>query len=67
MHDLLKLYLSALRSGDRPLTAALARVLRSEYPLAHEADRSLQELPRGPMRWSAAAELTVRRILRRLA
>ena len=29
MHQLIKLYLSALRSGDRPLSASLARVLRS--------------------------------------
>ena len=67
MHDLVKLYLSALRSGDRSLTAVLTRALRSEQPLSDEADRSLRELPRGPARWSAAAELAVRRILRRLA
>ena len=66
MHDLIKLYLSALRSGDRPLAASLARALRAEPPLARGADRSLQELPRGPARWSAAAERAVRRILRRL-
>jgi hypothetical protein len=52
MHQLTNLYLAALRSGDRALAA--------------EADRSLRRLPRGPARWSAGAERTVRRILRRL-
>jgi hypothetical protein len=66
MHDLIKLYLSALRRGDRRLAAALARALRSDAGLRVEADRSLQELPRGPARWSTAAERAVRRILRRL-
>jgi hypothetical protein len=66
MHDLMKLYLSALRSGDRPLAAALARALRAQPTAAGSADRSLQELPRGPARWSAAAELVVGRVMRRL-
>ena len=67
MHQLIKLYLSALRSGDRPLSASLARALRSEGRLVDEAEHSLQRLPRTQVRWSAAAERTVRRILRRLA
>ena len=66
MHELIKLYLSALRSGDRRRSASLVRSLRAEPRLAEEADRSLQTLPRGPARWSAAAERVVRRILRRL-
>lgn len=66
MHELMELYLSALRSGDRRLSASLARSLRGEPRLAERADRSLQALPRGPARWSAAAERVVLRVLRRL-
>jgi hypothetical protein len=66
MHDLIKLYLFALRSGDRPLARVLARALRSEAPLRKDADVSLQEVPRGPVRWSAGAERVVSRLVSRL-
>jgi hypothetical protein len=66
MHDLIRLYLAALRSGDRPLAAALARALRGSTPLRDEADRALAAEPRGPARWSVAAERVVGRILGRL-
>jgi hypothetical protein len=51
MHDLIKLYLFALRSGDRPLARVLARALRSEAPLREHADASLQGGPQGPASW----------------
>jgi hypothetical protein len=66
MHDLLRLYRSALRSGDRPLAETLAAILRRDPKLREQADRRLQELPRGPARWSAAGERAVRRALERL-
>jgi hypothetical protein len=66
MHDLLELYRFALRSGDRSVAAALAAILRRDLELRERADRQLQELPRGPARWSPAAELAVRRVLKRL-
>jgi hypothetical protein len=66
MHELLALYRAALRSGDRPLAAALARLLRSHPELRAQADRDLQELPRSPPRRSAAGERVLRAVLRRL-
>jgi hypothetical protein len=66
MHDLLSLYRFALRSGNRPLAAGLAGILRRDAHLREQADRELRDLPRGPARWSAAGERAVRRVLRRL-
>jgi hypothetical protein len=66
MRDLIKLYLFALRSGDRPLARVLARALRSEAPLREHADVSLQDVPRGPTRWSAGAQRAVSRVVSRL-
>jgi hypothetical protein len=66
MPDLIKLYLFALRSGDRPLARALARALRSDGPLRSHADDALQGLPRGPARWSADAARVVSRLASRL-
>ena len=66
MHDLIKLYLFALRSGDRPLARVLARALRSEASLREDADVLLQRVPRGPARWSAGAEGVVSRLVSRL-
>jgi hypothetical protein len=66
MHDLVDLYRFALRSGNRPLAAALAAILRRDPELREQADRRLQELPRGPARWSAPGERAVRRTLERL-
>jgi hypothetical protein len=67
MHDLIRLYLFALRSGDRTLARVLARALRSQAPLRTEADASLQGAPRGPVRWSAGAERVVSRVVHRLS
>jgi hypothetical protein len=66
MHDLIRLYLFTLRSGDRPLARLLARALRLEAPLREHADLSLQGAPRGPARWSAGAERVVSRLASRL-
>ena len=66
MHDLIKLYLFALRSGNRPLARVLARALRSEASLGKDADESLQGVPRGPARWSAGAQSVVSRVMSRL-
>jgi hypothetical protein len=66
MHDLVDLYRFALRSGNRPLAAALAAILRRDLELREQADRRLQELPRGPARWSEAGERAVRQALERL-
>jgi hypothetical protein len=62
MHDVIELYLFALRSGDRPLAAALARALRAEPRLREQADRSLQRMPRAGVRWSAGAAGVVNRL-----
>ena len=62
MHDVLELYLFALRSGDRPLAAALARALRAEPRQREQADRSLQRMPRAGVRWSAGAARVVNRL-----
>jgi hypothetical protein len=66
MDRLLALYRAALRSEDRPLAAALVRVLRRDPELRERADVELQELSRLPPRPSAAGERTVRAVLRRL-
>jgi hypothetical protein len=66
MSDLIKLYLFALRSGNRPLARALVRALRSDAPLRGRADVALQGLPRGPGRWSADAARVVSRLASRL-
>jgi hypothetical protein len=63
MHDVIELYLFALRSGDRPLAAALARALRAAPRLREEADSALQRMPRAGPRWSAGAA----RVMNRLA
>jgi hypothetical protein len=64
MQELLALYRFALRSGDRRLAEALARAMRSDRWLRGRADLDLQELPRGPARWSGAAERAVGAALR---
>jgi hypothetical protein len=66
MQELLGLYRFALRSGDRALAEALARALRSDPRLRGLADLELQGLPRGPARWSGAAERAVDAVLRRI-
>jgi hypothetical protein len=66
MHDLVSLYRLALRSGDRELAAELAAILSRDPKLREHADRQLQELPRGPTRWSAGGERAVRRALGRM-
>ena len=66
MDRLLALYRAALRSGDRPLAAALVRILRRDPELLERADRELRELPRRPARPSPADELALRTVLRRL-
>lgn len=64
MQELLALYRFALRSGDRRLAEALARALHSDPLLRRQADLDLQDLPRGPARWSGAAERAVGAALR---
>ena len=66
MRDLLKLYRFALRTRNRPLAATLTAILRQDPRLREAADRELQELPRGPMHWSAAAERAVWRVMDRI-
>jgi len=66
MHDLVTLYRSALRSGNAPLAAELAAILRRDPALSAQADRWLQALPRGRTGWSASGERAVREVLRRL-
>jgi hypothetical protein len=66
MQELLDLYRSAVRSGNRPLADALGRVLRADPDLRERADLELQELPRGPGRWSAAGERVLVAVLRRI-
>jgi hypothetical protein len=66
MDRLLALYRAALRSGDRPLAAALVRILRRDPELLERADRELRELPRRSARPSPADELALRNVLRRL-
>lgn len=60
------LYRMALRSGNRRLAEQLGRVLRTDPALRERADLTLQDLPRGPARWSAAGERVVRRVMDRL-
>jgi hypothetical protein len=64
MQELLDLYRSAVRSGNRPLADALGRVLKADPALREGADLVLQELPRGPARWSAAGERALGEVLR---
>jgi hypothetical protein len=66
VHDLVSLYRFALRSGDLQLAVELAAILRRDLDLVEQADRRLQELPRGPTRWSAGGERAVRQTLGRL-
>jgi hypothetical protein len=66
MHDPIDLYRFALRSGNRSLSTALARALRADPALRERADRELQELPRGPARWSRAGARALDAVLRRL-
>jgi hypothetical protein len=62
MHDVIELYLFAVRSGDRPLAAALARALRAAPRLRAEADSALQRMPRAGPRWSAGGARVVNRL-----
>jgi hypothetical protein len=66
VQELLDLYRSAVRSGNRPLADALGRVLRADPELRERADLLLQDLPRGPARWSAAGERVQEAVLRRI-
>ena len=66
MQELLALYRFALRSGDRRLTEALARAMRSDLRLRRQADLDLQKLRRGPARWSEGAERAVAAALQRI-
>jgi hypothetical protein len=66
MDRLLALHRAALRSGDRPLAAALARILRADRELRERADLELQELPRLAPRRSPAGEHVLRGVLGRL-
>jgi hypothetical protein len=66
MQELLALYRFALLYGDRGLAEVLARALRSDPRLRGIADVELQALPRGPARWSGAAERAVAGALRRI-
>jgi len=66
MQELLALYRFALHSGDRRLAEALARALQSDPLLSRQADIHLQLQPRGPARWSSAAERAVAAALRRI-
>ena len=67
MHELVALYRSALRSGNRPLAEALARVVRAYPELRERIDLELQEVPRGPARWSPDGERAVQAVLCRIA
>jgi hypothetical protein len=66
VQELLALYRFALRSGDRRLAEALARAMRSDLQLRRQADLDLQEMPRGPARWSQGAERATAAVLRRI-
>jgi hypothetical protein len=66
MDRLLALLRAALRSEDRPLAAALVRILRRDPELLERADRELRELPRRPARPSPAGERALRSVLSRL-
>jgi hypothetical protein len=66
MHELLALYRSALRTGNRSLADALSGVLREDPELRERADLDLQELPRAPPRWSADGERALAAVLRRI-
>jgi hypothetical protein len=66
MQELLALYRFTLQSGDRPLAQALARAMRSDRRLRRQADLDLQQLPRGPARWSVGADRAAAATLRRI-
>jgi hypothetical protein len=66
MQELLDLYRSAVHAGNRPLADAIGRVLKADPELRERADLVLQELPRGPARWSAAGERALGAVLRRI-
>jgi hypothetical protein len=66
MDRLLALHRAALRAGDGPLAAALARIVRADPELRERADLELQELPRLPPRRSPAGERVLRAVLWRL-
>jgi hypothetical protein len=66
MQELLDLYRSAVRSGNRPLADALGGALKADPELRERADLVLQELPRGPARWSAGGERALGAVLRRI-
>jgi hypothetical protein len=66
MDRLLALHRAALRSGDRPLAAALARNRRADRERPERADRALQDLPRLPPRRAPAGERVLRAVLRGL-
>jgi len=63
---MLALHRAALRSGDDPLAAALARILRTERELRERADLQLQKLPRLPPRRSPARERVLQAVWRGL-
>ena len=63
---LLGIYRFALRTGDRALARRLGRAVRDDPALRQEADLSLRGMPRGPVRWSAAGERIVRRVMDRI-
>jgi hypothetical protein len=63
MDRLLALHRAALRSGDRPLAGALARILRADRELRGRADLELQELPRLAPRRSPAGERVLHAVL----
>ena len=52
-----------MRSGDSPLAAALARILRADRELRERADHELRELPRLTPRRSPASERMLRVVL----
>ncbi len=66
MHHLLALFRHAVRTGNRPLAAALARALRTDPRMRDRADLELQARPRGAVQWSEAAERALHAVLRRL-
>jgi hypothetical protein len=66
MKDLIALYRWTVVAGDRALAARLGALMRSDARLRLFADRELQDLPRGPGRWSPAGEEAAARALARI-
>ena len=66
MRDPLVLYRFAVRTGNRPLAAALARSIRADPCLSERAYRELEQMPRGPARWSEPGARVVRGVMERL-